>query len=166
VAALDGSAPIPDLRFGGSTAFYYPWIVYPGPSEIVVGYVAPDDRYSVKVVRSSDSGRSWSEPLRIAPGRARDVTLVETANGVLHAIWNEDREGRGYSGQRIGYAVSSDTERSWTAPTYLDGKQQIWHYRVVADRYDNLHLVFQGQLPGTPDFRAALYYTTRSPEGD
>ena len=163
---LDGSAPIPDLNF--TPHGFYPWIVYPGPSEIVVGYIAPDDGYSVSVLRSTDNGRSWSERVRVAPGLARDVTLVETPNGLLHAIWSHDDESvgsTGFTGQRIGYAVSSDKGRTWTAPTYLAAKNQIWMYRVVADRDGNLHLLFeddlQEKLPGANAW-PALYYTTRS----
>jgi hypothetical protein len=160
---LDGSPAIPDLSYGRAARFY-PALAYPGPSEIVFGYIAPEDDYSIYVVRSSDNGQSWSERVRIAPGPARDVTLVTTNDGLLHAIWNYDPERRRYHGQQIGYAVSADTGRSWTAPTYLDPKQQVWKPAVVADREGNLHLIFQDGLFGPEPPR--LRYTTRPAGGD
>lgn len=98
--------------------------------------------------------------------------LVVTRNGLLHAIWTDNSRGpKSFVGERIGHAVPSDTGTSRTAPTYVVAKEAILRFRAVADRKDNLHLVYQDirqdSLPGW-GFQAlpVLYYTTYSADGD
>lgn len=93
------------------------------------------------------------------------MTVTQTSDKLLHIVWAETGERIGFAGKRIGYATSSDTGKSWSAPRYLDPKQLIRHPRVVADRDNNLHLVFQGSQPNG-SFWPALYHTVRPAGGD
>lgn len=158
---MDGSAAIPDHVAPEGSNFFYPWIVYPGPEEIVVGYIAPDNGYSVAVVRTSDNGQTWSEPVYIAHENSRDVVLAQTPDKRLHAIWSVTRPDNLFAGRRLGYAVSSDGGRSWSEPAYpVETDQMIEQPRLVADRYNNLHLIY---LSYPERFSGGhIYYTTRS----
>jgi hypothetical protein len=103
-------------------------LLSPAPSQLVLGYVAndpsaPGDKASVFAVRSTDGGRSWGAPVRIAqsgPHPARDLALVRTPDGLLHAVWARTTSGMTFGAEVVGYAVSRDTGRTWSAPQYWD----------------------------------------------
>jgi hypothetical protein len=168
------SSDLPDLLLGGIDHLY-PTVVLTAPRQLVLGYIinyTTDSlryRNGVYAARSTDDGRALSAPVRIAPagpGSARDVTITQTPDGLLHAVWGVSNEHTGLDAQRIGYAVSRDTAKSWTTATYLDAPQSIYHLQVVGDRYNRIHMVLQDLLPGADASTPALFYTTRSASSD
>lgn len=166
----DGSAIIPDLVSPNRLPMLTPWIVYAGPTQIVIAYgeitganKVGKNRLDLSVVRSSDNGQSWSSPIKVAQGPVKDITLVHSPDGILHAIWLSDLVGSpGFDANELGYAISRDLGETWTEPTYFEFEQPVRNPRVVADRESNLHLVYQS-LPPDKSFRPALYYTARAP---
>lgn len=146
----------------------YTALMSPAPSHVILGYVmndfsVKDDHASVFEVRSTDGGSSWSKPVRIAlSGKqpASDFSIVQTPNGQLHAVWARDTVGGGFGGQVIGYSVSADTGRSWSAPEYTDMENMVGDVRVVADLHNGIHVIYEGSLP---DGWPGIFYTSRGP---
>ncbi len=90
----------------------------------------------VRVVRSSDGGRTWSPAVTISehelnapklpdngtspvpqPGIIPDIAVNERT-GDLHVVWAED--GLSRSRSAIGYAASRDGGRTWTRPRKIN----------------------------------------------
>jgi hypothetical protein len=160
-----GSSTVPDLDLGVPPL--YTTLMSPAPSQVVLGYIAndpsvPNDQNSVFAIRSTNDGRSWSTPVRIALSgqhQARDLTMVQSPNGQLHAIWSRNTSGEIFGGQMIGYSVSRDSGQSWSTPEYWNPGATLRNPRAVSDSENTIHLVYQTSLP---DGWPTLTYTSRS----
>jgi hypothetical protein len=146
----------------------YMALVSPGPSQLVLGYISndrtiPNDRNSVFAIRSTDGGRSWSAPVRIAlSGQqpASDVAIVQSPDAMLHAVWERNTSGETFGAQSIGHSVSRDLGKSWSPPEYWDTGETFMNLKVVAGMGGRIHVVYQALLPD--GIRPALVYTSRS----
>ena len=146
----------------------YMALISPAPSQLVLGYISndraiSDDRSSVFAIRSTDGGLSWSAPVRIAlSGQqpASDVAIVQSPDAVLHAVWERNTSGETFGAQSIGYSVSRDLGKSWSAPEYWDTGETYLNLKVVADGGGGIHVVYQATLPD--GIRPALVYTSRT----
>lgn len=90
-----------------------------------------DEPYRIRVIRSTDHGRTWSAPSTVAevdpsevvdpdghrPLRTGDIVpdiAVDQHSGRLYVVWQDASATR--SGSAIMLASSSDAGRHWTAP--------------------------------------------------
>ncbi|HEU4390709.1 MAG TPA: sialidase family protein [Blastocatellia bacterium] len=71
-------------------------------------------RSAIMFTRSTDSGRSFSEPraISLGPGDATEVHLTSDAAGRLHALWVDSSAGD----HQIFYSRSTDSGGTWSAP--------------------------------------------------
>lgn len=94
---------------------------------------------SLRVIRSSDRGATWSAASIVSSHRplgARDPTtgqvirdgsvlaqMAAGADGTLHVVWQDGR----FTGQRdaIAYARSSDAGLTWTAPVRVNSDPSV-----------------------------------------
>ncbi len=74
-------------------------------------------RSSVFMNRSSDGGKTWTEPLELT-GESRSVfgQSLHRAGDRLLLVWHDTRTGR----DRMYSATSADDGRTWTAPLRID----------------------------------------------
>jgi len=90
-----------DLAAGPAGELYATWTEYQGP---------------LRVRRSSDGGRTWSEPVLVAGGEgerpARGPSIAVGPAGRAHLAWTVGEDPRA----DIHYATSSDGGESFTAP--------------------------------------------------
>jgi hypothetical protein len=170
---VTGPASLPDVSLG-DTYPLYPAILRPTPSQLLLGFIMNDRRNrgginGVYAVRSTDTGRTMSAPIRIASagsGGTRDLLMVQTPDGRVHAIWGAMANAGAFDAQRIGYASSRDTGKTWSAPSYYDPRQEFRHPQVVADRNNRIHLIYEVTVSGGQEHLPALFYTSRSTDRD
>jgi len=114
--------------------------------------------------RSSDGGKTWSEPARIndVPSAAREGLHTMTAHGDrLFAAWLDLRS----EGTRVYGASSKDGGVTWSKNVLVyespDGTVcQCCHPTVTADASGNLYVMFRNALAGNRDM-----YVARSSDG-
>jgi hypothetical protein len=91
--------------------------------------------------RSTDSGESWSKPVRVAGPNYGELNVAATDSGVVHFLWNSV----GQLGQR-GYAQSNDGGQTFTQapgiiPLGLKSGGFTGFPSVAVDSANTLHLV-------------------------
>jgi hypothetical protein len=84
-------------------------------------YLAYEDRnnqntYQICLMKSTDNGDSWSEPVQISEPEyhSRWVNLV-AANGTIYATWNAQIGGN-YDDLDLFFSKSTDNGQSWSEP--------------------------------------------------
>lgn len=87
-------------------------------------YLAYEDRnnqntYQIYLMKSTDNGDSWSEPVQISQAEyhSRWVNLV-AANGTVYATWNAQTGGN-YDDLDLFFAKSTDNGESWSDPVNI-----------------------------------------------
>lgn len=103
------------------------------------------DRARVLVRRSTDGGRSWSEPAvvyRSGMGTAYDPRLAVTRDGSLYSAWIVERPNASGRAESIYVAVSSDQGATWRSLPALFAEPEVRDLWAVADGGDRLHVSF------------------------
>ena len=126
-------------------------------------------RSSVYMNRSSDGGKTWTEPLELT-GESRSVfghSLHRDGDRLL-LVWHDTRTGR----DRMYSATSADDGNTWTAPLRIDhlpDEQTVWmsHRDSVTAPPDGARVV--AESPTTPvaafeDAARSLYGVQFHPE--
>jgi hypothetical protein len=131
-----------------------------------VGKEVPGQRWPVsalRFVRSSDRGRTWSEPVTVNDGTEFGShnfhALTAAPDGALLATWLEARQGK--SG--VWMSRSSDGGRTWSAnrAIYSDPTCPCCRTSVAMARDGSLYVAWRAILPG--DVRDVV--VMRSPDG-
>jgi hypothetical protein len=110
-----------------------------------------DSSTQIVVARSSDGGRTWSEPVGVSPrkhGTSTDTTFGQSfpltttgPDGTLYVVWNDG------PARSIGFSRSTDGGRTFSTPTYA-----VQNYptlgtprKVGADVYHVLKSTFRAE---------------------
>jgi hypothetical protein len=121
-----GPTTPPDVVVAHRTAArntYFPTAELMKSGEIVVVYYDSPDHVSrngrISMVRSADSGRSWSTPAVVVdgPNDERDPNIVETAAGTWLVSYFESDTMKAPASQGVFVIRSTDRGRTWSAPT-------------------------------------------------
>ncbi len=114
---------------------------------LFVVFVVPfNEQRGVYLVRSDNSGDTWTDPQRIFDGVAskwqmvNHPTMVITPDGVLHVAWVQSTMPDLSGPQAIFYSQSHDLGITWTTPINLSGGQSDWPRLIVNN--GNLHLLY------------------------
>ncbi len=122
----------PALAVDERGAIHTAWVRSPLP-----GNGLPDSLY---YARSTDSGKSWSEPTIIAEGNYDRPRLAATLTGQVHLFWNEV-DGRTAAHQRW----SSDGGETWSQDAQVRGFEQASSPLALAvDGAGRLYLLAAG----------------------
>jgi len=127
-----------------------------------IGGDAGSDRElaSVFVVRSTDGGGSWEEPVlvsRTAGRRATSVRVLAGPGGVVHLVWGQNLSG-GLAAEAIRHAASRDGGATWS--TAADLPVPAWFrsdLRAAVDRCGAVHVIYM-------DVTAAASFAERGSE--
>lgn len=101
------------------------------------------DRNSVLLVRSFDSGTTWSPPILVSKSglnAAFELRARVTSRGILHLIWIQTLQD---GGRTLRHASSSDSGATWDTPVDLALPELAVNLRVVTDACDRLVGVFE-----------------------
>jgi predicted amidohydrolase len=124
-------------------------------------------RDQILVVRSSDTGRTWSKPVRPTgrPAGSADEWWPAVAlgsKGRATIAWVDRSSGR----ERVYFAQSADGGRRWVEPRPLDGSSPRgaaqWRPALAHGRGDTVHAAFVDERELSADDslpQAHLYYT-------
>ncbi len=136
------SLPSPSRLVGSSD------IVVDGSGRIVVAYVIPlNEERGIYIVQSTDSGRSWSSPVRVFDAvsarweKTGSPKISLTADGVLHLIFSRKSVR---PGQPVGlyYSRSVDGGATWMDAQSLSEGDIQWSEIVSYDE-QTVHAVWQ-----------------------
>ena len=98
--------------------------------------IQPSNQYNQAVIRSTDGGDTWSDPIIIAQDRSTDVRdpdtgqdvrageglpeiAVDRSSGALYAVWNDGRFSGGAHSD-IALSTSTDGGLTWTKPVKVN----------------------------------------------
>jgi hypothetical protein len=129
VTEEEAAAASPAIGVGPDGAIY---IVYAVP----IG-----DRRGVYLVKSTDGGATWSEPLIVFDGVAAqwevaaEPRLTIGASGDLHVLWLHGPLPTSVRGNQLYYTHSTDSGESWSAAQRVISTEQedspvVWHGMV------------------------------------
>lgn len=120
-------------------------------------WTGAEGREGIHALRSSDEGRGWSTPQRLAGAWARHADMAGDGTDVV-AVWDETRGG----GQAaIMAARSRDHGATWAPATQLALAQQATHPLVVASR-DRFVVFWTDKSPSGP----LQWHIRRLPDDD
>lgn len=123
-------------------------VILPGEAnEVFIAYSMPaNEGRGVYINHSLDEGRTWSDPVRIFDAQSAGWQLVDepvlalTADGRLHALWQQRSLLNAYHGLGLGYAVSEDRGSTWsTADLSIEAKIR-WAGMVASSRGPLFHV--------------------------
>lgn len=98
----------------------------------VVFSVSLNEDRGIYLLKSMDSGTTWSDPIRIFNGVAAgwemvgDPHISQTTNGSLHVIWTHNSLPGGSGPTALFYSHSDDHGETWTEPEMVVEAPIIW----------------------------------------
>ena len=175
--SMDGGATwsVPERISSASDRSAAAPVVLPGPNgRVAVAYLhfGSLDRTTLRVVRSSDSGATWSRPVRVAGyeggsvlGIRADAGLAGTARpgtGRLELAWQA--HGRGFDTSDLFTSRSGDGGASWSRPRRLRAGSGPQFTPALATKDGVVHLLFYEGTGGINPQRFRVAYA-RSANG-
>ena len=96
------------------------------------------DRPDIYFSRSSDGGKTWSEPVDLShtPRLSRSPAVACGADGSLHVCWVDT--SRGHSSPDLYYAFSYNHGQSWSRPAPISGASGISGSPTICTGSDGL----------------------------
>ncbi len=118
-----------------------PFILPGDENEVFIAYSMPaNEGRGLYINHSLDEGRTWGNAVRIFDAQSAGWQLVDepvlalTADGRLHALWQQRSLLNEYQGLGLGYAVSEDRGSTWsTADLSIEAKTR-WAGMVASPR--------------------------------
>jgi hypothetical protein len=157
------------LRLSGSDRSAAAPIVLAGPGgEATVAYLhfSGADRTTLRVVRSSDGGVTWSGPVRVASYRGGSVLgiradaglagAVRPGTGRLELAWQAD--GRGFDTSDLFTSRSLNGGRTWSRPRRLKAGSGPQFTPSLAAKDGVVHLLFYEGTGGNNPQRFRVAY--------
>ena len=102
-------------------------------------------------MRSTDGGKTWSEPHRISQVNAANDRLSVWARiavdgqGTLHTVWTQI-DNTGITNQSVWYSRSTDEGNTWSTPLLVDESHGTWinarGIQIVAAPDGKIHLIW------------------------
>lgn len=139
-----------DIAVAPGGTIYAVWTEYEGP---------------LRLARSTDGGKSFSEPRRIAGGPeqpARGPALAAGSDGRLHVAWTVG----GDPAADIRYASATDGGRSFSEVRLVDaGKGHADAPKLILDHAGTLHLAYAVSRTGPLQYYD-VRYTHKRPDTD
>jgi len=122
LAAAEPAAtrPTPVRLASGVSGHIHPAVCLAKSGTLVVIFGQSDMR-DLRVTRSTDGGRSWSEPVAFAPSIGQEIypgSLTALADGRIVHCWNRWLPGR-KEPRYVVYSTSADDGATWSAETAL-----------------------------------------------
>lgn len=134
----------------------WPSLVADGGSGIFVAYTIPlNEARGIYLTRSTDSGDSWSEPVRVFDGETADWALVgptsltRTADGTLHLLWTRWTQLPETQSVALAYARSEDNGATWTEPEIVT-QEPLLSSTILGVRERLVHRIWMGLLDNRP----------------
>ena len=118
--SIDGIASWPQLAMDASGTLY---LLYT---------ISINENRGLYLITSSDSGATWSQPIRVfdAVSAGWDLvdhpTLAVTPDGALHAAWVKGAPGGSAPPQGIFYTASTDGGLTWSVPLKVGEPANDW----------------------------------------
>lgn len=140
-----------DLATGPEDALYAAWTEYQGP---------------LKLRRSTDAGRAWSDPMIIAGGEgqlpARGPAVTVGPDERVHLAWTVGED----PAADIRYAVSDDGGRTFPDPRAVAASDAHADApKVAVHRDGTVHLAWM-ESPGDPFRNYEIRYTRKRPDAE
>ncbi|TVS08882.1 MAG: exo-alpha-sialidase [Gammaproteobacteria bacterium] len=155
------SAPVEVVATGSDAPARGPALTVTAEGVVLVTWtVGEDPAADIHLARSTDSGRSFSDPQRVhvSSGHADAPTLAVAGNGRIHLAWGY-RDAEAPRLGRIGIAHSDDDGENFSSVRMLDQADDVPHggafpslaadgdgVHVVAERVHDSGQGFQGML--------------------
>ena len=98
----------------------------------VVFSISFNEDRGIYLLKSTDSGNTWSNPIRIFNGVAAGWEMVghphisQTINGPLHVIWTRNTLPGGSGSTALFYSHSDDQGETWAEPEMVVEAPIIW----------------------------------------
>jgi hypothetical protein len=103
-------------------------LVHSGKALHTLVWTGKDDIAGLYYLSSTDSGSSWSKPLRMGAQDAKNPDLARSTDGTLVAVWDEPRT----LGSSIQMARSTDNGMTWSAAERVAEHKDATLPRVAA----------------------------------
>jgi hypothetical protein len=151
-------------------------VVLPGPNgRVAVAYLhfSSLDRTTLRVVRSSDAGATWSRPVRVASYEGGSVLGIRAESGLagtarpgtgrLELAWQA--HGRGFDTSDLFTSRSGDGGASWSRPRRLQAGSGPQFTPALATKDGVVHLLFYEGTGGENPQRFRVAYARSSNGG-
>jgi hypothetical protein len=82
---------------------------------------------AIYYARSTDKGKTWSEPVKLVEGMIDWPRIAVTGSGLMHIVWNQlpSKDDGSPAPMSIWAQASDDGGRTWTAPQIMRGFEQV-----------------------------------------
>ena len=164
-------APNPD-RVGNAV----PDLIQLSDGTILVGYnprpnapYSPDRRFGIRVMRSTDNGKSWEGPIYVYDAShdyidgCWEPSFLELPSGEVHCYFANEHPYTNSGEQEISMCRSFDKGATWSAPervTFRAGHRDGMPSAIITDAGEIVVIVEDNGQPGYGGFRATTLRCT------
>jgi hypothetical protein len=114
----------------------------------VIYAVSLNEGRGIYLVKSTDGGSTWSDPIRVFDGVAAEWEMVDqphlslSSQGSLHAVWNRNTLPGRSGPVALYYSRSEDQGGSWTEPEMVIEAPVIWS-QIQGVGGNSVHRIWQ-----------------------
>lgn len=139
-----------------------PGIIAIGDLVHVAWHDLRDGDWGIYYKRSTDGGLNWGTDQRISnqPSNGFDVCLAGFGN-VIHAVWQDSRNGVTQNGYEVYYKRSTDAGATWGPDVRMTNNMTNTLYPSISASGQYVHIVWYD----TPESQQAAYYVRSTDEG-